>query len=286
MPELPEVETVKKGLEPYLEEAIIKDVRLNRKNLRFDFAKNFTSQLRKQQIKSLSRRGKYLIFSLKNDMNFLVHLGMSGNFIIIKNNDAYRKIKHCHVEFLLTTKEGEEYRLLYIDPRRFGFMELFTKQSENKFLQNLGVEPLSNELNAQYLAKQFFAKKSEIKSALLNQKIIAGLGNIYVCEALWRAKIYPREKIAHLVKKNYQPTKKLEKLSSAIKEILAKAIKAGGSTISDFHSVNEQSGYFQHYFAVYNRAGEKCSRKKCNAIIVKISQGGRSTFFCPKCQKP
>ncbi len=285
MPELPEVETVKKGLEPYLEGAIIKEVKLNRKNLRFDFAKNFASQLKKQKIKSLSRRGKYLIFSLKNDINLLVHLGMSGNFLIVRNNSENKKIKHCHVEFLLTTKQGEEYRLLYVDPRRFGFMELFTKQSENKFLQNLGVEPLSNELNAQYLAKQFFAKKSEIKLALLNQKIIAGLGNIYVCEALWRAKIYPREKIAHLVKKDHHPTEKLEKLSFAIKEILAEAIKAGGSTISDFHSVDEQSGYFQHYFAVYDRAGEKCSRKECNTMIVKISQGGRSTFFCPKCQK-
>ena len=285
MPELPEVETVIRGLSPQLTGATIIKVKLNRSGLRFDFAKDFASNLQEQTIIALNRRAKYLIFALDNGKKLLSHLGMSGNFTIVKSDTDLSNIKHCHVEFLLKTKNNEIIKLIYTDPRRFGFMDIFEHEENCKFLHQLGVEPLSNHFNAKSLANKFQNKRTPIKSALLNQKIIAGLGNIYVCEALWIAKINPKTPIKQLVNKNGTPSTRLEILVPAIIDILNRAIRAGGSTLNDFHDANGQSGYFQHSFDVYGREGEQCNNEKCNAKIIRISQAGRSTFYCPKCQK-
>ncbi len=285
MPELPEVETVVKGLEPFVAGAKIKQVKTNRKNLRFDFPRNFISTLVGQEITSISRRAKYLIFALGNEKNLLSHLGMSGNFTILDVEADISEIKHLHVEFLLNDKQGKSFRLIYTDPRRFGFMDIFTHQKDCQFLKNLGVEPFGNLFNAQYMANIFKNKRTPIKTALLDQTIIAGLGNIYVCEALWQAKIHPKTSVNMLVDEQGQALLRLEKLTIAIRTILNAAIKAGGSTLNDFHSVKGQSGYFQHNFDVYGREDELCNRKNCGAKISKISQSGRSTFFCPSCQK-
>ncbi len=284
MPELPEVETILRGLAPHLEGARIKEVKLNRQNLRYDFPKNFSNFLEGQRIISLKRCAKYLIFELDNGFNLLAHLGMSGNFAIKSDKDDLSNIKHLHVEFLLQDENGKNLRLIYIDARRFGFMDIFEQESKNKFLCKLGVEPLSNEFNAQYLADKFQNRKTTIKSALLNQQFIAGLGNIYVCEALWRAKINPKTPIFQLVNNDGSPKERLEELVPHIRDILRQAIKAGGSTISDFHNADGQSGYFQHYFDVYDREGENCNAKNCDGKIKRIVQSSRSSFYCPKCQ--
>ncbi|MCF6344644.1 MAG: bifunctional DNA-formamidopyrimidine glycosylase/DNA-(apurinic or apyrimidinic site) lyase [Devosiaceae bacterium] len=285
MPELPEVETVLRGLEPYLKDATIKKVTLNRKNLRFDFPKGFISQLEGQQIIALNRRAKYLIFNLSNGANLLSHLGMSGNFTILDPKADKSDIKHLHVEFSILAKNGEFHTLIYTDPRRFGFMDIFESEENCKFLRDLGPEPLGNGFNAIALVKIFAKKRTPIKSALLDQKNVAGLGNIYVCEALWRAKIHPTTPINKLIDENNAPDERLEKLVQAVRNILQKAIKAGGSTLNDFHGATGEQGYFQHSFDVYGKQGEPCNAQNCNAIIERITQAGRSSFFCPKCQK-
>ena len=285
MPELPEVETVLRGLEPYLKAATIKKVTLNRKNLRFDFPRGFISQLEGQQIIALNRRAKYLIFNLSNGSNLLSHLGMSGNFTILDPKADKSGIKHLHVEFSILAENGEPHTLIYTDPRRFGFMDIFSSEENCKFLCDLGPEPLGNGFNAIALVKIFAKKRTPIKSALLDQKNVAGLGNIYVCEALWRAKIHPRTPVNKLIDENNTPDERLEKLVQAVRNILQKAIKAGGSTLNDFHGATGQQGYFQHSVDVYGKEGKPCNAQNCTAIIERITQAGRSSFFCPNCQK-
>jgi len=282
MPELPEVETTIRGLAPFLENSLIKKVTLNRKNLRFDFPKNFAKKLEGQKIINISRRAKYLLFNLSNDSTWISHLGMSGNFRIIKEGDAHNPKKHDHVEITLSNNNNKNFTLIYSDPRRFGFMDLTNDIFNNKFLAKLGVEPLGNQFNVKHLTDKLAKSNSSIKSALLNQSIIAGLGNIYVCEALWRAGIHPSIIAKTLVSKN---DKRLEILTPAITDILQAAIKAGGSTLKDFHNVKGEQGYFQHSFDVYGREGEKCNKTACAGIIKRTSQSGRSSFYCEICQK-
>ena len=285
MPELPEVETVRAGLEPLIVGAQIDNVVLNRPDLRFAFPKNFVLDLRNQNIISISRRAKYLLFALSNERYLLAHLGMSGNFRFLTQDEDVKTIKHLHVEFSICQKDGTPLKLIYTDPRRFGFMDIISNLEESRFLKHLGAEPLGNHFSAHYLADIFKNRRTPIKSALLDQKNIAGLGNIYVCEALWRVGLHPQALAVSLVQKNGAPAKKLEMLVSAIIDILQEAIMAGGSTLNDFHNTTGEKGYFQHSFDVYGREREPCTKPGCKGEIARISQSGRSTFFCPSCQK-
>lgn len=269
MPELPEVETVCRGLRPHMEGAAIASVQLNRPDLRFPFPDHFANIITGTRVESITRRAKYILMNLDNDHTLLTHLGMSGRMLIHPEDTN----KHDHVVFYL-----EDRKVVYRDPRRFGFMDLVPTAhlDSNRFLQSLGIEPLSHELDGLYLQAAFKNKKSIIKTLLLNQSIIAGLGNIYVCEALFDTGIHP-ESPGHVLNKM-----QLEKLSMAIKNVLKRAISAGGSSLQDHRQVDGNLGYFQHQFKVYGRSGEPCM--KCQVPIHRLVQSGRSTFFCPSCQ--
>ena len=285
MPELPEVETIKSFLAPNLEEAKITKLILRRKNLRFDFPKSFQKNLEGQKITQIKRRAKYLLFELSNGATLISHLGMSGNFRIKNENlDNLTLKKHDHVIMSLINKQGKDLTLLYYDPRRFGFMDISFDIKNNKFITKLGIEPFDEIFNASYLAQKFKGRNSSIKSALLDQQIVAGLGNIYVCEALYRSGIHPITKVKNLVTKEDLPTKKLELLVPSIIAILKEAIIAGGSTLKDFSNANGEKGYFQHSFDVYGRNNKECKSKNCSNKITKIEQSNRSSFFCDKCQ--
>ena len=299
MPELPEVETVKRGLAPVMEGARIQSVVLNRENLRFPFPDGFVQKLEGRDILQLHRRAKYLLMDIEGGCVVIMHLGMSGSFRVEEiasitspgefHQARSRDQKHDHVVFELIAK-GEEnisHQVIYNDPRRFGFM-LMTSQADlsaHKMLCDLGVEPLGNSLRPEYLAEKFAGKQAPLKAALLDQKIIAGLGNIYVCEALWRVGLSPKRQAATLVRNNGRPGAKLEPLIEAIRDILSQAIKSGGSSLNDHAQVDGSLGYFQHRFNAYDREGEPCPKAKCQGEIQRITQSGRSTFYCPTCQK-
>lgn len=278
MPELPEVETVRKGLAPVLEGRIITHVQLNRPNLRFPFAPDFAARIEGQRIERLSRRAKFLQADLTSGERLFMHLGMSGRFILggeqlaefTHAHDA--NPKHHHVIF--TTEDANT--VTYNDPRRFGFMEL-VGVGEPYRLDHLGPEPLSNHFSAPDLRARLKDKKSPIKVALLDQKIVAGLGNIYVCEALFRASISPTRAAGRLT------VAQTETLVRHIKEVLIEAIAAGGSSLRDHRQADGALGYFQKTFAVYAREGEPCVT--CEAPILRKVQGGRSTFYCRACQR-
>ena len=277
MPELPEVETVKRGLAPHLEGQRIKSVDLRRKDLRFPFPLGFAKKLEGARVSHLDRRAKYMLWHLENGTVVIVHLGMSGKFTILERGDKTPDDgKHDHV--VVTTDKGT--RLVYTDHRRFGFMDLCKEsklESHGPFAE-MGPEPLGNSFNAPDLSSRLQGKKAPIKSALLDQRVVAGLGNIYVCEALWRSRISPRRLGASVV------GKRAERLVPAIKDIIAEAIEAGGSTLRDFAHTDGELGYFQHRFDVYDREGEPCPRKD-GGQIHRIVQSGRSTFYCPICQR-
>jgi formamidopyrimidine-DNA glycosylase len=295
MPELPEVETVMRGLRPALEGRRITGVVLRRTGLRFPFPEGFAERLAGQRIESLTRRAKYILVSLGSGDVLLVHLGMTGRFTVIsaaagrKNlGEFYFKAEageagegpHDHV--VLKLDDGA--RVIYTDPRRFGVMDLFPQADAagHKLLRGMGVEPLGNELNAAYLAEKFRRKAAPLKAALLDQRIIAGLGNIYVSEALYRAGLSPKRKSGTLAKKS-TPDKRLEDLVRHIREILGEAIIAGGSTLQDFVNTDGSAGEFQQRFQVYDREGQPCLR--CGSAIERLVQSGRSTFYCRTCQK-
>lgn len=282
MPELPEVETVRRGLAPHLEGARIKKVTLNRPDLRFKFPDRFIERLSGQTITSVNRRAKYLLFALDGGETLLGHLGMTGNFRM--QDTPFTSAKHDHVEIKITHPERAPATLIYSDPRRFGFMDLFDDAADCKFLNQLGPEPLGNDLSAKSLAARFKGRKTPIKTALLDQRNIAGLGNIYVCEALWRAGIAPQTRAAHLVDKDGDPIPALELLLRAIRDVLQAAIIAGGSTLKDFRNAEGEAGYFQHAFDVYGREDASCHTSGCTGTILRIVQAGRSSFFCPLCQ--
>lgn len=295
MPELPEVETVKRGLAPVMEGARINHLELRRKDLRFPFPDKFAEHLKGQKITSLGRRAKYLLVDLENGMTIIMHLGMSGSFRIELEENSHipgifhhdrSKIKaHDHVLFHLEHPLGKA-KVIYNDPRRFGFMDMVQREKleDHSFFKGLGVEPIGNALSSQLLAELFQNKTAPIKAALLDQRLIAGLGNIYVCEALYEAGISPTRKAGSLVGKSGQPLKKLEPLAGIIRNVIAKAIEAGGSSLRDHRQADGNLGYFQHQFKVYDREGEYCGKEECNGKIARIVQSGRSSFYCPKCQ--
>lgn len=295
MPELPEVETIRRGLAPFVENARIEDVILRRKDLRFPFPDRMAEKLNGQTILNIGRRAKYLLFMMSKGDVLLSHLGMTGNYRFQNANmSAPTRIypaeaqgaafqKHDHMILKLDQK-GQKHTLIYSDPRRFGFVDLSPSIEESKYLGHLGPEPLGNELTAVSLASKFVNKKSPIKTALLDQSNIAGLGNIYVSEALWRVGVRPDCQTAAFVNPDGTPTIALENLIRHIRDILNAAIEAGGSTLKDFKSADGSDGYFQHNFDVYDRAEEACRKKDCGGIIVRMVQSGRSSFYCNTCQ--
>lgn len=272
MPELPEVETIRRGLEPRLTGRRIEHIDLNRPDLRFPFNAGFAAGLTGQRILGVVRRAKYLLIAMENGATLLSHLGMTGRYSFDPEGPGK---PHDHVVFHLDNK----VRLVYSDPRRFGFMELIApgEIEQNRFLAGLGLEPLGNELSGARLAAGFRGRRTPLKAALMDQRLIAGLGNIYVCEALFRAGLLP-QRPAHTVK-----GVRAEKLSGAIRAVLTDAIAAGGSTLRDYANADGKLGYFQHGFDVYGRENESCRR--CGKKIARITQSGRSSFFCPGCQR-
>lgn len=292
MPELPEVETVRRGLAPLVEGALITTVRLNRPDLRFPFPDDFAKSLTGARITSVGRRAKYLLFALDSGATLLSHLGMTGNYRfsdeLLAAPSRYRQPiaaeRHDHVVLELTGPEGTNRALIYSDPRRFGFMTLFTSPEACSFLKDLGPEPLGNAFSAPQLAARFRGRRAPVKSALLDQRNVAGLGNIYVSEALWRAGIAPTLSVGTLVADDGAAKPALEALVGAVRSVLEEAIAAGGSTLKDFRQSDGAPGYFQHNFDVYDRADAPCRRVGCNGTVTRMVQSGRASFYCPVCQ--
>lgn len=279
-----------------MEGALIYKVDQNRADLRFPFDSDFVETLEGSTIKEIGRRSKYLLFYLNNDRVLISHLGMSGSFRVIDGDDDQqpgdfhheksKNEKHDHV-VIYVEKNGTKSRVAYNDPRRFGFMVLANRNElhDHKFLKDMGPEPTGNGVGAEYLAEKFYNRKTPLKSALLDQKIIAGLGNIYVCEAMWRSRLSPLTQIGSLVKKNGQASTKLRALAENIRDVIADAIKAGGSSLQDHIQTDGSLGYFQHSFAVYGQENKPCKHEGCDGDVIRITQSGRSSFYCPKCQK-
>lgn len=290
MPELPEVETIRAGLAPFLTNSRIKKLTLNRRNLRFDFPEDFIEKLEGTTITNVGRRAKYLLLQLSSGQTLLSHLGMTGNFRFFSPSNPDTFEKHDHVIFELESAKQAQHPLpapflVYSDPRRFGFMDLFSDPETCRFLQGLGPEPLGNQLTSSLLVKRFAKRRGPIKTVLLDQRVLAGLGNIYVCEALFRSGIHPATSAASLVQDDaVKIDLRLEGLRRHIRDVLDEALTAGGSTLNDYKNVQGETGYFQHRFAVYGREGEPCQTKGCGAVIERFVQSGRSTFFCPHCQ--
>ena len=296
MPELPEVETVKRGLAPTMEGSLLVNAELRRPDLRFPFPVDFSAIVGGQRIVSLSRRAKYLMIDLEAGDVIIAHLGMSGSFRIEQgpwsatpgefHHPRGKDEKHDHVIFHLEGPAGPA-RVIYNDPRRFGFMDLARREtvSAHAFLRELGEEPTGNALDAAYLAGRFAGKAQPLKAALLDQKNIAGLGNIYVCEALWRSGLSPLKPAGALVDTRGRAGPALQDLTVAIREVIADAIAAGGSSLKDHIQADGSLGYFQHSFSVYDREGEACRTPGCGGTVARIVQAGRSTFHCPRCQK-
>ena len=283
MPELPEVETVKRGLEEFIINESIKEVYLSKFNLRFPWPKDFVSKIIGKKIVYIKRRAKYIIIGLSDNYSIIAHLGMSGSYKVLKKGEVkdYIILKHDHLIIDL-----DNFKIVYNDPRRFGYIDLTNQDPEtHKFLSSLGPEPLSNYFNADNLAETLLNKNKPIKNTLLDQNIVSGLGNIYVCEALFRSKINPKKNCSKLVTSKGKPRKNLILLVKKINEVIKEAIEAGGSSLRDFSNTSGKMGYFQSSFNVYNRENEKCLLDSCNGVVKRIIQSGRSTFFCSKCQK-
>lgn len=275
MPELPEVETVRRGLALKMSGRRILRADLRRPDLRRPFPAALAARLEGAQIGGLGRRGKYILIELDADGLLLLHLGMSGR--VTAGSAALPEAKHDHV--VLTLDDGTVIR--FNDPRRFGLLDYVKRGAEaaHPLLAGLGPEPLEAEFNAAYLAATLAGKMTPIKSALLDQRIVAGLGNIYVCEALFRAAISPR-RLARSIGHG-----RVERLVAGIRSVLSEAIVAGGSSLRDYVQADGELGYFQHQFAVYNREGQPCPGCDCGSGVRRIVQSGRSTFFCPKRQR-
>jgi len=290
MPELPEVETVRRGLEPAMLNARIDKVEARRADIRFPLPPRFRERLVGRRIVRLGRRGKYLLFQLEGGEMLIAHLGMSGSFRVEAeeppgafNYGRSKDPNHDHV--VLHFDNGKV--VTYNDPRRFGFMDLAENGALDAHprLATLGVEPLSSEFDAACLARLFADSRSPLKSALLDQRRIAGLGNIYVCEALFRAKLAPSHPARVLAAAQGVPSPAARALAPAIRSVLEAAIEAGGSTLRDHRQADGELGYFQHGFTVYDREGLPCLRPRCHGTIVRSRHSGRSTFYCSVCQK-
>ena len=294
MPELPEVETVRRGLQPVMEGSRIVKAEARRKDLRFPFQKDFVARLEGQTVTGLGRRAKYLLADLASGDVLLMHLGMSGSFRVLKDEEQETPGKfhhpraegraHDHVVFHMSSGAA----VVFNDPRRFGYMKIIARGAleDEPLLRALGPEPLGNEFDAKMLARACANKKTSLKAALLDQRVVAGLGNIYVCEALYRSHLSPRRLAATLATKaGGEPTDHARRLVDAIHAVLNQAIKAGGSSLRDHRQTSGELGYFQHSFQVYDREGEKCQTAGCGGTVRRFTQNGRSTFWCPKCQK-
>jgi formamidopyrimidine-DNA glycosylase len=283
MPELPEVETVRRGLAPAMEGQIIVRAEVNRPDLRWPFPARMAARLTGQAVVRLRRRSKYILCDLSGGESLLIHLGMSGRMTVSGDplgrfaRDHPAAKKHDHVVLHM----GNGARITFNDPRRFGAMDLMPTQDadQHRLLADLGPEPLGNAFDEHHLTDAFRNKKSPVKSALLDQRIIAGLGNIYVCEVLFRAGISPRRMAADIARQ------RVAALVPIIRQVLREAIEAGGSSLRDFRRADGELGYFQHCFDVYGRAGAACRKPGCNATVTRIIQSGRSSFYCPQCQR-
>ena len=283
MPELPEVETVMRGLQPSMEGAVIAQAHVNRPDLRWPFPERMAERLTGARVLALRRRSKYILAELDRGETLLVHLGMSGRMTVSGDplgqfvHDHPAAEKHDHVVFDM--ENGA--RITFNDPRRFGAMDLIETAglAEHKLLKVLGPEPLGNDFHESHLIAALKGKNTPIKSALLDQGIIAGLGNIYVCEALFRSQVSPKRKAGHV------SANRVAALVPIIRQVLEDAIKAGGSSLKDFRQASGELGYFQHSFDVYGREGEPCRREGCAGNIARITQSGRSSFYCGKCQR-
>ncbi|MBV6635059.1 MAG: bifunctional DNA-formamidopyrimidine glycosylase/DNA-(apurinic or apyrimidinic site) lyase [Mameliella sp.] len=283
MPELPEVETVRRGLAPVMEGQVIAQARVNRPDLRWPFPENMADRLTGTRVERLRRRSKYILADLSSGETLLIHLGMSGRMLVSGDpvgtfvHDHPAPEKHDHVVLDM----GQGARVTFNDPRRFGAMDLMdTAEAErHPLLVSLGPEPLGNAFSESYLTGMLKGRRTPIKSALLDQKIIAGLGNIYVCEALYRARIHPARKV------NRISEARLGALVPIIREVLQDAIAAGGSSLRDFRQADGELGYFQHSFDVYGREGAPCRSEGCADTVRRIVQSGRSSFYCASCQR-
>tara|TARA_R110002049_G_scaffold3663_12_gene26985 strand:- start:3179 stop:4030 length:852 start_codon:yes stop_codon:yes gene_type:complete len=283
MPELPEVETVRRGLAPVMEGQVIARAEVNRPNLRWPFPPDMAARLTGQRVERLRRRSKYILADLSSGESLLVHLGMSGRMLVSGDplgqfvHDHPAPEKHDHV--VLHMANGA--RVTFNDPRRFGAMDLLDTLTADthKLLASIGPEPFGNDFHEAYLVAVLKDRNLPIKSALLDQRIVAGLGNIYVCETLYRARIHPGRKAGHV------SAQEAAGLVPIIRDVLQEAIAAGGSTLRDFKQSDGELGYFQHSFDVYGRETEPCKTLGCDHQVSRIVQSGRSSFYCPQCQR-
>lgn len=283
MPELPEVETVKSGIAPVMEGHVIAKVDVNRPDLRWPFPERMAARLTSQRVLGLRRRSKYILVDLQSGETLLIHLGMSGRMLVSGHmiGDFHHPhpapAKHDHV--VLEMDNGA--RITFNDARRFGAMDLMqtAEQDAHWLIRDLGPEPLGNAFNETYLGERLKGRNTPIKSALLDQRIVSGLGNIYVCEVLYRAGIHPKRKAGQI------SAKRVASLVPLIRDVLSEAIAAGGSSLRDYRQSDGELGYFQHVFQVYDREGQNCVTPSCDRKIARIVQSGRSSFFCPQCQR-
>ena len=283
MPELPEVETVRRGLAPVMEGVVIARADVNRPDLRWPFPAQMAERITGQRVERLRRRSKYVLADLSSGETLLIHLGMSGRMLISGDplgqfvHEHPAAEKHDHVVFHM--KNGA--RITFNDPRRFGAMDLMetAREAEHKLLAVLGPEPLSNDFHEAILVNALKGRNMPVKSALLDQRIVAGLGNIYVCETLFRAGISPARKARRIA------AVRVAAMVPIIRDILGEAVEAGGSSLRDFRQADGELGYFQHSFDVYGREGQPCKTEGCDAKITRIVQSGRSSFYCPQCQR-
>ena len=283
MPELPEVETVRRGLSPAMEGQVIARADVNRPDLRWPFPPDMAARLTGQRVERLRRRSKYILADLSSGESLLIHLGMSGRMLVsgdplgqfVHNHPAPEK--HDHV--VLHMENGA--RVTFNDPRRFGAMDLLetANADDHKLLAAIGPEPLGNNFHEAHLVAALKDRNTPIKSALLDQRIVAGLGNIYVCETLYRAGIHPARKAGRI------SAKRVGALVPIIRTVLEEAIEAGGSSLRDFKQADGELGYFQHSFDVYGREGQPCRTTGCDREILRIVQSGRSSFYCAQCQR-
>src|SRR6201988_3381900 len=296
MPELPEVETVRRGLEAAMDGEHITRVEVRRPDLRWPLAKDFAQRLKGKRVIGVGRRAKYLLVDLSSGDVLIMHLGMSGSFHVFVGNDKQpdkhlgryyhersKHLAHDHVVFHLAWGASVTFN----DPRRFGSMKLVAREELDgeRLLRGLGPEPLGNAFDAVMLAFACRGKKTSLKAALLDQRVVAGLGNIYICEALLRAHLSPKRRGSTLGGRDGGPNERAARLVDGIKAVLTQAIKDGGSSLRDHRLTDGELGMFQHHFRVYDRAGQPCRTKGCGGTIRRIVQNGRSTFYCPVCQK-
>jgi formamidopyrimidine-DNA glycosylase len=293
MPELPEVETVRRGLQPVMEGARFTKVEARRGDLRWPLPKDFVARLENQTVEGLGRRAKYLLADLSSGDVLLMHLGMSGSFRVFHgggekmpgkyHHERSQQLAHDHVVFHMENGAIVTFN----DPRRFGSMKLVARAEldQEPLLRALGPEPLGNAFDAAMLAHACKGKKTSLKAALSDQRIVAGLGNIYVCEALHRALLSPKRRASTIATRSVAPNERAEKLVDAVKAVLKDAIAAGGSSLRDHRRTDGELGLFQHNFRVYDRDGKPCPTPRCKGTIKRIVQTGRSTFYCPVCQK-